>query len=114
MLYHHLSCLPIFVDVAVEGGFESEAVHNAKFAEENDSGGFELALFNAELAAVKPKHLRLLIEKLGENSAFEITLIMQRKAWSVHKGAFLATVAVNIDKRCYWVLLSRLIYYILH
>jgi hypothetical protein len=54
--------LPILVYVTMEAGLEGEAVHDAEFAPEDDTGCLELRLLDAELARVEPKHFRPLTQ----------------------------------------------------
>jgi hypothetical protein len=77
--------LPIFVDVSVERGFQSKAIHDIKLLPKNDPGSLKLRFLNPEFAGVKAEHVCALRQKLGENAHLEISLIVKWEMWAIDK-----------------------------
>lgn len=85
-LSREFCCSAVFVNEAVEGPLESEAVHDSVLSEEHNSGCFDFAALDAKLARVEAEHLRAVIYELGEDLRLVILLIMQRKVRPVHEN----------------------------
>lgn len=77
--------LAVLVDISVEASLEGEAVHDAEFAPEDDAGGLQLRLLDAELAGVEAEHVRTLTQQLREHAHLQVPLVVQREVWAVDK-----------------------------
>lgn len=99
MRMHELFGLSLAIEETVEGSLKCEAVHDVEFAPKYHSCGPLLGLLDAELAGIESEHLALLRHQLRDDSHLQVSRIVDRVAWSVHKDILLAAVAVHVDER---------------
>lgn len=91
-----LFCLPVGIQEAKHGGFQSEAVHDSKLLVEDNPGAPGFVLAHIKAAAVEAEEIALVGEELGQDATPEVPVGLQGILRTIHEHILLPGVTVDV------------------